>query len=528
MEKSKSKTELKTKLKTDSRDLSDNQKNLRDKNNVSASSYYSTNTSVSSSSSLSSYSKTLNKTQLEIHKRFKKMKEKTNINANTNNLDNSNNDSLMKKTVNDKKSGVVNLTICTLTGHQFPIKVLSSYTIGDIKDLIQDKEGISSQTQILIFQDRTLDCDSMTLEDYGIDDGASLKLMIKLFDGLCNIEQTDNNKDNTVVLLLCKKKGYLYLFETSLKSSSHLSTESFDSSFFDFCNSNDDKSDSSSEISTQPSTPLSSACSNSSLSNKESLNNNNSQNSKSSLGSTINDDNNKSNKNNKNNNNKNNFNYNNSTRSLSINFDILKMIENATMRANKSGYNVTVAIQDFDSPVYSYQSSINSFSDDDSSDDTYQNKDYRTDNSYQNESRNNSKSSTNINTSNNSHINSKQTSSVSLDSRIGYFFNSDSEKSFYIPMLEYNSYSLYKNNDSTLRRAKSEIFNLKKSENNNNSSLTIRKQKSDSQLFNKNFLENYNKACQNKFYDQINNSSNSIICPLYFILKNKDRIICNN
>ncbi|KAL6624257.1 ubiquitin-related domain-containing protein, partial [Neocallimastix sp. 'constans'] len=162
---------------------SNGQKNSRDKNNISASSFYSTNTLNSSSSTLSLYSKTLNKTQLEIHKRFKEMKkEKNKKNSNVINLDNSNATN-KDKIKNIKKSGVIVLTINTLTGKQFSIKVLNSCTIGNMKDLIQDKEGILSQTQILIFQDKILDCDSMTLEDYGIEDKASLKLMIKLFDG---------------------------------------------------------------------------------------------------------------------------------------------------------------------------------------------------------------------------------------------------------------------------------------------------------------------------------------------------------
>jgi len=176
-------------------------KNPREEHIHSASSFYSTTTTSSSSSSLSSYSKSLNQTQLEIHKRFKKMKqEKLNKlqNNNTNNINNNNNnnnnnlndteanyesDKYKSKNDKNKKSNVVNLSISTLTGQQFTLKVLSSYTISDVKDLIQEKEGISSQTQILIYQDKTLDCDSMTLEDYGIENGASMRLIIKLYDG---------------------------------------------------------------------------------------------------------------------------------------------------------------------------------------------------------------------------------------------------------------------------------------------------------------------------------------------------------
>jgi len=131
-------------------------------------------------------------------------------------------------------------------------------------------------------------------------------------------------------------------------------------------------------MSSKPASAISTTFSNSSLYNKESLNLLNSQTSKSSVSSSNDDNTSIDTSKNKNNNDKNSekrkLSFNNSSRSISLNYDLLKIIENATLCANKSGYNVTVAIQDLDTPVYSYQSSLNSLSDDDTSIDIYQNK----------------------------------------------------------------------------------------------------------------------------------------------------------
>ncbi|ORX54862.1 hypothetical protein BCR36DRAFT_322322 [Piromyces finnis] len=464
--------------------------------------------------------------------------EKLNNIQNNNNINNGNvlNDTEINYEINksklkdakNKKSNIVNLSISTLTGQQFFIKVLSSYTISDVKDLIQEKEGLAAQTQILIYQDKTLDCDSMTIEDYGIENGSSIKLMIKLYDGLCNIEQEDTKKDNTIVLLLCKKKGYLYLFETSLKSTSQLSNESFDSSLFDFYNSFDDKSITSSEMSSKPTSPISTTYSNSSLFNKESLNFLNSQTSKSSVYSSNCDDNISVNNSSKNimekKNDKKKVLFNNKSRSLSINYDLLKIIENATLCANKSGYNVTVAIQDLDTPVYSYQSSLNSFSDDDTFTDIYNNKTYKSE-SISSNSITSSNSSNQISSQINSNAHSKQSTSLSLESSIEYLYNSNSDSNIYVPIYEYNLLSYHSHQTPSLRKTKSEIFNIGQKMQNKNNILTLRKQKSDSQLY-KSFMEYLNKTYQPHFHDQINSSNkstNSILFPCYFLIQDLNR-----
>ena len=304
-----------------------------------------------------------------------------------------------------------------------------------------------------------------------------------------------------------------------MKSSSQLFSESFDSSFLDFCNSIDDKSVASSEMSSKAATPLSSTFSNSSIYNKESMNFLNSQTSKTSLSSSTDDSSSRNSTNNSisdsnsSNKDKKKLSFNNSSRSISINYDLLKIIENATLCANKSGYNVTVAIQDLDSPGYSYQSSINSFSDDDS----YNNELYPIKNYKIEDKLTKSKSSSNINSQTNSTIPSKR-SSLSLEYPLDFLYNNSSDSNIYFPMLEYNMYSLYKYQDTPLRRTKSEIFNINKNVQRKANSLSLRKQKSDSQLYDKSFMEYYNKTCRTQYYDQMsinsmnnkNNNRNSI------------------
>jgi len=292
-------------------------------------------------------------------------------------------------------------------------------------------------------------------------------------------------------------------------------------------------------MSSKPASAISTTFSNSSLYNKESLNLLNSQTSKSSVSSSNDDNTSIDTSKNKNNNDKNSekrkLSFNNSSRSISLNYDLLKIIENATLCANKSGYNVTVAIQDLDTPVYSYQSSLNSLSDDDTSIDIYQNKSYKIENNITDSNTNsnsNSRISSQISSQICSKINSKQTTSLSLESPLEYLYNNSSESNIYFPMFEYNFVSIYKPQNSLLRRTKSEIFNLDQKVQNNNKALTLRKQKSDSQLYNKNFMNYFNKTYKPHFYDHINNSvggnNNSIIFPCFFLVQNLDSTNLSN
>ncbi|OUM69058.1 hypothetical protein PIROE2DRAFT_57690 [Piromyces sp. E2] len=83
---------------------------------------------------------------------------------------------------------------------------------------------------------------------------------------------------------------------------------------------------------------------------------------------------------------------------------------------------------------------------------------------------------------------------------------------------------MYRYQNTVLRRTKSEILNLDEKIQNKRTALTLRKQKSDSQLYNKNFMNYLNKEYQPHFFDQINNpvgeSTNSIIFPCFFLVRN--------
>ena len=90
-------------------------------------------------------------------------------------------DSMLRLTLRRLMEGTpMQIIIRTSTGKNIPLQVYHSDTVEEVKKLIEEREGIPSCQQWLVFNNGPQLVDERTLSDYNVVDGAEVHLVLRL------------------------------------------------------------------------------------------------------------------------------------------------------------------------------------------------------------------------------------------------------------------------------------------------------------------------------------------------------------